>query len=200
MTGTPSIPPPAGPPGPGSPPGWGPLPPLPPPGQQPSGGRLWLTHAATAVAALLFGAVIGSAAASDSEKETAGSARPTVTATATATVTVTRTPEPAPPKPAVTVTRRVTVTPEPAEDPGPPAAMGGDGQYLVGEDVRPGTYRTLGAAESVFPNCYWARLSNASGEFSAIIANGNVKGQTRVTVRKGEYFESTGCREWKRVG
>ncbi|MGW0663184.1 hypothetical protein [Streptodolium elevatio] len=88
----------------------------------------------------------------------------------------------------------------------PPAASGparsvqGEGQYLVGEEMEAGTYKTAGPAGGVFPNCYWARLKDASGEFGAIIANGNVQGPTRVTVRKGEYFETNGCHTWDKVG
>ncbi|MEV5410007.1 hypothetical protein AB0K60_14370 [Thermopolyspora sp. NPDC052614] len=75
--------------------------------------------------------------------------------------------------------------------------MPGDGQFLVGEDIRPGTYKTAGPDGST---CYWARLRNASGELSAIIANDNITGPVRVAHKKGEYFESTRCQEWKRVG
>lgn len=63
--------------------------------------------------------------------------------------------------------------------------MEGDGQYLVGEDTKPGTYKTD---------------KDASGEFDAIIANENLQGQGRVTVNKGEYFETKGCQEWTKVG
>lgn len=79
--------------------------------------------------------------------------------------------------------------------------MEGDGQYLVGEDMQAGTYKTAGPDKSGFvDNCYWARAKDASGEFEAIIANDNLKGQGRVTVNKGEYFETNGCQEWTKVG
>lgn len=53
----------------------------------------------------------------------------------------------------------------------------GDGMYLVGADVRPGTYR---AAAS--PGCYYAVLANLSGAGNDIITNGNVDGPVVFTV------------------
>ena len=44
----------------------------------------------------------------------------------------------------------------------------GSGIYLVGDDIKPGTYRSEGS------RCYWARLSGTSGELEHIIANENV--------------------------
>ncbi|MFD3696226.1 hypothetical protein ACFWUZ_08685 [Streptomyces sp. NPDC058646] len=132
------------------------------------------------------------------------------------------------PAPTVTVTVTVTATPElthqqildataeilasasagsaPSASPSPapagpagPARSIGPGTYLVGEDVAAGTYKTPGPSSSSIPNCYWARNKNDSGEFSAIIANGNPEGPTRVTVKKGEVFETSGCEAWEIV-
>lgn len=140
--------------------------------------RRWLTHGLTAFVSLLLGIGIGSGG---EENTSAAGPRPTVTVTET--------------EDAAPITK--TVTAEPEEASGPPATVPGDGQYLVGEDIKPGTYKTAGADGF---GCYWARLRNASGELGAIIANGNVKGQTRVTLKKGEYFETKGCQDWKRAG
>lgn len=72
----------------------------------------------------------------------------------------------------------------------------GDGVFLVGEDVKPGTYRTQGSAGL---GCYWARLSGTSGNFDEIITNGNAEGPTTVTIAKSDKaFETSGCQEWKR--
>lgn len=69
----------------------------------------------------------------------------------------------------------------------------GDGIFLVGTDIQPGTYRGNAAGGS----CYWARLSGTSGEFEDIIANGNADGPTIVTVESGDVaFETTRCGEW----
>ncbi|MFG1947712.1 hypothetical protein [Nonomuraea sp. NPDC048826] len=136
--------------------------------------RRWLTYGLTAFVSLLLGIVIGS---SGETETSAASPRPTVTVTEMADTVAETAPE--------------------QTESGPLTTAPGDGQYLVGEDIKPGTYKTAGTDGFT---CYWARLKDASGEFGAIIANGNVSGQTRVTLKKGEYFETKGCQDWKRVG
>ncbi|WP_431968967.1 hypothetical protein [Actinacidiphila sp. bgisy160] len=197
MTSTPSLPPTHQPQGAGRTTGWGAIPPQFPPAQppiprKPSRRKAWLTHGATALVALSFGAGIAGGGESDG---TTASARPAPA------VTVTKTADAAAPAPAATVTQKVTVAPKPAKKPGPPTSIDGDGQYLVGEDIKAGTYKTAGPQDDDLGlGCYWARLKNASGEFDAIIANDNITGQARVTVHKGEYFETKGCLKWERVG
>ncbi|MFI7449976.1 hypothetical protein ACIBQX_20970 [Nonomuraea sp. NPDC049714] len=176
-------------------PGFTPQQPYPQPGMQANApiyppqpirrGRRWLAYGLTAFVSLFLG--IGIGASGDAETSAAGP-RPTVTVTETEQA-----------EPATTVTETVTVEPEQAaeEESGPRTTIPGDGQYLVGEDIKPGTYKTAGTDGF---NCYWARLKNASGELSAIIANDNVSGQTRATLKKGEYFETKGCQDWKQVG
>lgn len=158
--------------------------------QPPRRGRSWLTYGATALVALLVGVGIGSSGDAKTEN-TSALPQPTVTVTAKAkpapTVTVTE-----------TIAAEVRQTTQEPETTGPATTMAGDGQYLVGEDIKPGTYKTAGTASVV--SCYWARLKNASGELSAIIANDNITGPTRVTLNKGEYFETKRCQPWKRVG
>ncbi|MEU2424726.1 hypothetical protein ABZ619_27515 [Streptomyces sp. NPDC007851] len=172
-----------------------PVPSLPPTGPAPSRRKVWLTHGATALVALVVGASIGGGGKSGGAADSARPA-PAVTVTKAAA---------GEPKPAVTVTETVKATvtakPKPVKKPGPPSSFSGEGQYLVGEDIQAGTYRTSGPEkDSVIPNCYWARLKNASGEFDAIIANDNIQGQGRVTVNKGEYFKTSGCQDWQKVG
>ncbi|MEV4399980.1 hypothetical protein [Nonomuraea sp. NPDC049607] len=160
--------------------GWQPTAPVARPARP---GRPLLAHSLTAIVSLVIGLGIGAGSGAG----TSASPRPTVKVTETAQAEA---------APAATE----TVTAEPTADPeasAPQTAFPGDGQYLVGEDIKPGTYKTAGADGT---NCYWARLKNASGEFDAIIANDNVQGQTRVTLKKGEYFETNGCQDWKQVG
>ncbi|KUL73029.1 hypothetical protein ADL34_20825 [Streptomyces sp. NRRL WC-3605] len=168
-----------------------------PTGPKASRRKAWLTHGATALVALLIGAGIGDDGEAGGTDDASAPA-PAVTVTKTASAEVGE------PKPAVTVTEKVTVTPKPpkpAKKAGAATTVEGDGQYLVGEDMQAGTYRTAGPDKgSVIENCYWARTKNASGEFEAIIANANLQGQGRVTVNKGEYFETNGCQEWTKVG
>ncbi|MFK4146862.1 hypothetical protein [Streptomyces sp. NPDC004065] len=195
--------------GPGGAPSWGAVPPVPPPGaeqapvgqpmsplpRKPSRRKAWLTHGATAFVALMVGAGIGGSGDSGGTDSSAAPA-PAVTVTKTAAATHGGKPEPA-----VTVTEKVTVKPKPAKKAGAPTTVDGEGQYLVGEDMQAGTYKTAGPDQSGFiDNCYWARTKDASGEFGAIIANENLQGQGRVTVNKGEYFETKGCQKWTKVG
>ncbi|WP_030739859.1 hypothetical protein [Streptomyces sp. NRRL S-31] len=77
------------------------------------------------------------------------------------------------------------------------AAFGGDGEYQVGSDVRPGTYRTTGNTDGM---CYWERAKDASGEMDSLLANDNVSGTSYVTVKATDkLFKSTGCEDWEAV-
>ncbi len=53
----------------------------------------------------------------------------------------------------------------------------GDGMYIVGTDIQPGTYKNSGQA-----NCYYARLSGFGGTTDDIIANDNTDASTIVTI------------------
>jgi hypothetical protein len=147
-----------------------------------------LTHTAAAVAGLIIGALIGSGGSDDARSK--GTA-PTTTVTATSTATETETAAPSTKK-----------TPTPSEATKPPAGkIPGDGTYIVGTDIKPGTYRTDGPEDTAIPNCYWARLQATSGEFSDIIANGNTAGPTTVTISASDKaFQTTGCKTWTRTG
>ena len=188
--------------GPGNTPSWGAVAPTgtgqPPAGmpaaRKPSRRKAWLTHGATALVTLVIGVGIGG----DGES---GGKDASATPAPAATVTETAPAEDREQEPAATVTEKVTATPKPDKKPGPATTIEGDGQYLVGEDMQAGTYKTAGPEKgSIIEYCYWARTKDASGEFGAIIANDNLPGQGRVTVNKGEYFETNGCQEWTKVG
>lgn len=71
-----------------------------------------------------------------------------------------------------------------------------DGIYLVGKEIKTGTYRTDSG-----PDCFWARLSNTSREDGSIITSGyRMSGQQYVTIAKGDRaFESRGCNSWVMV-
>ncbi|GAA1821640.1 hypothetical protein GCM10009771_21540 [Nesterenkonia flava] len=70
-------------------------------------------------------------------------------------------------------------------------AIPGAGMYLVGTDIQPGTYYTNA------DRCYWARLSGFSGNLSDILANGNTRGTTYVTIAPTDTAFETRCR-WER--
>lgn len=71
----------------------------------------------------------------------------------------------------------------------------GDGVYLVGKDIQPGTYRNEASA-----GCYWARLSGTTGSFEESLANDNVSGQALVTITGTDVaFKSSRCGKWTLV-
>jgi len=72
------------------------------------------------------------------------------------------------------------------------------GTYLVNRDIQPGTYRGE-AGTDISASCYWARLSNVSGEFDALLANDNAIGQFFIQVAGSDFALSTAC-ELERVG
>jgi ABC-type Fe3+-hydroxamate transport system substrate-binding protein len=170
--------------------------------------RRWWVAPLVVLVALFVGVAIGNAGHSSS---TSASPASTLTATATVDQTVT-----APAAPAVTVSvqgpiinvpgPRVTVRVHPVKvvtvvaAPKPPAvAMAGDGTFLVGTDVKPGTYRSATPASG---NCYWERMSNltGSGETEGILANNNSAGPSVVTILSSDVaFNTSGCSPWTLV-
>jgi hypothetical protein len=83
----------------------------------------------------------------------------------------------------------------PAKPPGP-ATLISDGTYQVGVDMAAGRYKTPGPTDDLFRNCYWQRTRDDSGQFGSIIANGNTQGPGSVTVKTGEFFQTSGGCTW----
>lgn len=82
-----------------------------------------------------------------------------------------------------------------------PAAPGGtipgDGTFIVGSDIEPGTYKS---ATPDSGNCYWARLRDDKNTLNSILANNNSSGPSVVTIRSSDaIFEDSGCNDWVRV-
>lgn len=68
----------------------------------------------------------------------------------------------------------------------------GEGDYMVGTDIQPGTYRSNGTGD-----CYYARLNNFAHELGSVIANDNTTGPAVVTIAPGDKgFESARCGTW----
>ncbi len=68
----------------------------------------------------------------------------------------------------------------------------GEGAYIVGTDIEPGTYRNSGSS-----GCYYERLSNFTGGFDGIIANGNADEPAVVTIEPTDAgFQSNDCGTW----
>ncbi|MFF1652582.1 hypothetical protein [Streptomyces sp. NPDC058255] len=85
-----------------------------------------------------------------------------------------------------------------ADKPEKKVAFRGDGDFQVGTDIKPGTYRTTGNTDDM---CYWERAKDASGEVGSLIANDNVSGTSYVTIKAGDkLFKSSGCEDWEAVG
>ncbi|MDV7220575.1 hypothetical protein [Streptomyces prunicolor] len=77
------------------------------------------------------------------------------------------------------------------------AAFDGDGDFQVGTDIKPGTYRTSGNTDGM---CYWERAKNASGDTDSLLANDNVSGASYVTIKATDkIFKSSGCKDWEAV-
>lgn len=73
-----------------------------------------------------------------------------------------------------------------ADAKGPEATEFGEGMYMVGVDIKPGTYKTSGSG-------YWQRLKNAEGTLDSIIANDNAEGNAIVTIKSSDkFFDSNG--------
>lgn len=76
--------------------------------------------------------------------------------------------------------------------PGRPGQIPGNGRFVVGTDIQPGTYRTRGPAELL---CRW----NAGDDFGTIITNEGNRGTTVTIDPTDGVFETTGCQPWTRV-
>jgi len=101
-------------------------------------------------------------------------------------------PGPSPmPTPVVTATTRPTATERPT--PAPRTSFG-DGVWLVGTDIAPGTYRTQHG-----DRCWWERLSCFDGTHGCIIAYdyANNVGASIVEIRPSDAgFSSDNCGQW----
>lgn len=159
-----------------------------PPGstdKQPTGRwiRPWLTHTAAAAVGLLIGALAASA----------GHPAPGEGASPSATVAPTPAQTAVPPSPATTA---------PSEKAGPAEAeqIPGDGVFLVGRDIKPGTYRSEGPQGEPIIYCAWARLSGTGGEGKDIISGDASKGAETVTIAATDKaFRTSGCKTWKKT-
>ncbi|QSE93877.1 hypothetical protein JWS13_37395 [Rhodococcus pseudokoreensis] len=78
-----------------------------------------------------------------------------------------------------------------------PATSFGDGDYIVGVDIAPGTYVGSGTVDDIM-GCYWERLSGTSGEYEDIIAMDYTHSpKVIVTIKPTDVvFSSTDCGTW----
>ena len=72
--------------------------------------------------------------------------------------------------------------------------VSGEGTFVVGEDIQPGTYR---AAAS--PGCYWARLRSL--DTSDVIDNDNADGPVAVQILPSDKaFTAARCADFHKTG
>jgi hypothetical protein len=92
-----------------------------------------------------------------------------------------------------------TTSAAPAKPAKPPIPTIEDGTWTVGADVPAGTYRTV---EKVDPGagCYWS-ITKTGSNGANIIQNDIVSGGLpRVTLKKGQDFETARCGVWQKIG
>ncbi|MDQ4103347.1 MAG: hypothetical protein M3186_06435 [Actinomycetota bacterium] len=74
----------------------------------------------------------------------------------------------------------------------------GEGKFVVGTDISPGTYQTPGPADAQY--CYWERFKDPSGAADSIIANHVGRGPATVTIDAGDgAFNTRWCGTWTKV-
>jgi hypothetical protein len=201
-------------PGPPQGPQWG------PPGQQPPQGApskpkraWWKARWVPIVGAAILGIIVGSAGGGSGQSSTSASApAKTVTVTAPAPPAVTSVkPATADEQAAIDAKNMQADQRSTALDQRESAvaarekAVGsteatiaantipGDGTFLVGKDVKPGTYRTTGPKSG--SSCYWQRSGDASG--TNIIANDNIAGAAVVEIKSSDVaFKTSRCAAW----
>jgi hypothetical protein len=70
-----------------------------------------------------------------------------------------------------------------------------DGMYIVGTDIKPGTYKSSGQT-----GCYYARLSGFGNTTDDILANDNTDTPAIVTISSSDAgFQSKGCGNWSKI-
>src|SRR6266487_1920953 len=103
-------------------------------------------------------------------------------------------PTPTPTSSRATSTPTQVPTPKPTAKPAPSFAHFGDGTFVVGKDIKPGTYKSGGQQ-----GCYYARLSGFGGTVDDIISNANTDTAAIVTISASDKgFQSDSCGTWTR--
>lgn len=77
-----------------------------------------------------------------------------------------------------------------------PTSPFGEGKFIVGTDIAPGTWRSSATGLG----CYWERLSGFGGTFEDVIANSFSDSIEVVTIDPGDAgFQSSGCGTWTKI-
>jgi hypothetical protein len=92
-----------------------------------------------------------------------------------------------------TTTSAAAHSPSPAASQAPKFITFGNGTFVVGKDIKPGTYRTRHDSDG----CYFARLKGFGGTVEDIIANENTDARAVVTIAATDKgFQSENCDQW----
>src|ERR1700677_4351241 len=74
--------------------------------------------------------------------------------------------------------------------------MSSDGTFVVGQDIKSGTYHTNGSGNAGANDCYYATLNSTDGSLTSIIANGNFDGPETMDVSGVYAFQVNGPCTW----
>jgi hypothetical protein len=74
-----------------------------------------------------------------------------------------------------------------------------DGTFVVGQDIKPGTYHTNGSGNAGANDCYYATLNSTDGSLTSIIANGNFDGPETISLSGVYAFQANGPCTWNLV-
>ena len=74
--------------------------------------------------------------------------------------------------------------------------MSSDGTFVVGQDIKAGTYHTNGSGNAGANDCYYATLNSTDGSLTSIIANGNFDGPETMDLSGVYAFQVNGPCTW----
>jgi hypothetical protein len=74
-----------------------------------------------------------------------------------------------------------------------------DGTFVVGQDIKSGTYHTNGSGNAGANDCYYATLSSTDGSINSIIANGNFDGPETISLDGVYAFQTNGPCTWNLI-
>jgi hypothetical protein len=78
-------------------------------------------------------------------------------------------------------------------------SISSDGTFVVGQDIKSGTYHTNGSGNAGANDCYYATLSSTDGSIYSIIANGNFDGPETISLSGVYAFQTNGPCTWNLV-
>lgn len=77
--------------------------------------------------------------------------------------------------------------------------LNGDGTYVVGQDIKSGTYHTNGSGDTGQNDCYYATLNSTNGSLYSIIANDNFDGPETISLSGVYAFQVNGPCTWNLI-